>query len=130
MGLFSNDNVVVISLLADYSGDNAPYSVKGEELPDGSESANTDVDSEYSNQMETGISQPNVDDGVKPDRKELDSNVLDNIKPDSTDEANLEPEQHSSQTEYPVLAEKKREVPLSEKEVDGQEIEISFDEFQ
>lgn len=130
VGLFSNDNVVVTSPLADYFGDNAPYSVKGEELPDGSESAYTDVDSEYSNQMEAGISQPNVDDGVKPDSKELDSNVLDNIKPDSTDEANLEPEQHSSQTEYPVLAEKKPEVPLSEKEVDGQEIEISFDEFQ
>lgn len=130
VGLFSNDNVVVTSPLADYSGDNAPYSVKGEELPDGSKSAYTDVDSEYSNQMETGISQPNVDDGVKPDSKELDSNVSDNIKPDSTDEANLEPEQHSSQTEYPVLAEKKPEVPLSEKEVDGQEIEISFDEFQ
>ena len=121
VGLFSNNNVVVTSPLADYFGDNAPYSVKGEELPDGSESAYTDVDSEYSNQMETGISQPNVDDCVKPDSKELDSNV--------SDEANIEPEQHSSQTEYPVLAEKKPEVPLSEKEVDGQEIEISFDEF-
>lgn len=30
VGLFSNDNVVVISPLVDYSGENAPSSIKGE----------------------------------------------------------------------------------------------------
>lgn len=127
----STDNVVVTSPLADYSGDNAPYSIKeGGEQPGGSESTYTDVGSEYSNEMEAGISQPNMDDGVKPDSKELDSNVSDNIKPDSTDAVNSETEGHNSQTEYHISEEKKSEGSLSEKRADGQEIEISFDEFQ
>lgn len=127
----SNNNVVATSPLADYSGDNAPYSIiEGGEQPGGSESTYTDVGSKYSNETEAGISQPDVDDGVKPDSKELDSNVSDNIKPDSTEAVNSETEEHSSQTEYPVSEEKKSEVPLSEKKADGQEIEISFDEFQ
>lgn len=131
VGLFSNNNVVVTSPLADYSGimHRIQLRVKNSQMEVKVHIQMLIVN--ISNQMETGIfTAQNVDDGVKPDSKELDSNVLDNIKPDSTDEANLEPEQHSSQTEYPVLAEKKPEVPLSEKEVDGQEIEISFDEFQ
>lgn len=127
----SIDSVVVTSPLADYSGDNSPSSIKeGVEQQGGSESTYTDVGGEYSNETEVGISQTDVDDGVKSDSKEPDSNASDNIKPDSTDAVNSETEEHNSQTEYPVLAEKKPEVPLSEKEVAGQEIEISFDEFQ
>lgn len=48
----STDNVVVTSPLADYSGDNAPYSIKENgEQPGGSESTYTDAGSEYSNEM-------------------------------------------------------------------------------
>lgn len=98
--------------------------------PGGSESTYTDVDSEYANQMETGILQQDTDDGVKPDSKEHDSNASDNIKSDSTDAVNTEPVEQNRQTEHSISEEEKSDVPLSEKEADGQEIEISFDEFQ
>ena len=76
--------------------------------------------------METGISQPNVDDGVKPDSKELDSNVLDNIKPDSTDEANLKPEPQPPQTENRFFGKKNRGLFFIKKVRGGREWDIFF----
>ena len=136
----SIDNVVVKSPLTDYSGDNAPSSIKGEEILGGSESTYTEVDSEYANKTEVGISQQDTDDGAEHDSNKSDNvksningpdkNQSNNANQDSTDAVHTEPVEQNRQTEHSISEEEKSDIPLSEKEDDGQEIEISFDEFQ
>lgn len=135
----SVDNVVVTSPLTDYSGDNAPSSIK-DEKPGGSESTYTDVDSEYANETEVGISQQDTDDGVEHDSNKSDNvksningpdkNQSNNANQDSTDAVTTEPVEQNWQTGHSISEEEKSDIPLSEKEDDGQEIEISFDEFR
>lgn len=136
----SIDNVVVTSPLINYSGDNAPSSIQGEEILGGSESTYTEVDNEYANKMEVGISQKDTDDGVEHDSNksdnvksnsnEPDKNQPNNANQNSTDAVHTEPVEQNWQTGHSISEEEKSDIPLSEKEDDGQEIEISFDEFR